>query len=177
MEADILLWIQNHLRMEQLDPIMKGITFLGDYGWFWIVLGVVLIARKKTRLSGFAVELSLLFSLLVNNIILKNLVARVRPYEVIPSLDLIVKEAVDFSFPSGHSGASFAAATAIFCTMPQKYGVAALILAALIAFSRLYVGIHYPTDVMVGILDGILFGLLSAHFIKRWEKNRTKKDS
>ena len=100
-----------------------------------------------------------------------------RPYEVIPSLDLIVKEAVDFSFPSGHSGASFAAATAIFCTMPKKYGVAALILAALIAFSRLYVGIHYPTDVLVGILDGILFGLLSAHFIKRWEKNRTKKDS
>lgn len=174
MEADILLWIQNHLRIEQLDPIMKGITFLGDYGWFWIVLGVVLIARKKTRMSGFAVELSLLFSLLVNNILLKNLVARVRPYEVIPSLDLIVKAAVDFSFPSGHSGASFAAATAIFCTMPKKYGIPALVLAALIAFSRLYVGIHYPTDVLVGVLDGIVFGILAVHLLKWLEKKNLK---
>lgn len=161
MEAYILLGIQEYVRNPILTPIMKFITTLGNGGIIWILLAILLILIKKTRKIGATVMLALLFSLLVNNGILKNLVARIRPYEVIDGLNLLVKKAVDYSFPSGHSGASFAAATVIGCFLPKKYGIPAVVLAGLIAFSRLYVGIHYPTDVLFGVLDGILLGGLA----------------
>lgn len=165
MEASILLWIQDTLRNPVCDPIMKWITHLGDYGWIWILIAVLLIVnpktKDKTRKIGWTVVLALLGSLFVNNFILKNLVARTRPYEVVEGLQLIVPKAVDLSFPSGHSGASFAAATVIVKMAPRRYGIAAFVLASLIAFSRLYVGIHYPTDVLVGVLDGIIIGFLA----------------
>ena len=82
--------------------------------------------------------------------------------------DVLAKKAL------GIDQSGFAAATAIFCTMPKKYGVPALVLAALIAFSRLYVEIHYPTDVLVGVLDGIVFGILAVHLLKWLEKKILK---
>jgi Membrane-associated phospholipid phosphatase len=171
MDGAILLWIQEYIRNPMLTPIMKVITALGDAGIFWILVAILCLCIKKTRKAGATIVLALLFSLIVNNGILKNAVARIRPYEVVDGLQCLVGRAVDFSFPSGHSGSSFAAATVIAYLFPKKYGVPAVILAALIAFSRLYVGIHYPTDVLVGILDGILLGGLAVW----WNPFRAEK--
>lgn len=161
MDGEILLWIQEYIRNPVLTPIMKVITALGDAGIFWVLVAILCLCIKKTRRAGATIGLALLFSLIVNNGILKNAVARIRPYEVVEGLQCLVGRAVDFSFPSGHSGSSFAAATVIAYLFPKRYGIPAVILAFLIAFSRLYVGIHYPTDVLVGILDGILLGGLA----------------
>ena len=156
LDGNILLWIQDFVRNPVLTPLMKGITHLGDHGLFWIVLTLGLLVFRKTRPVGIQCAIALVCSLLINNICLKNLVARTRPYEVVEGLELLVGRATDFSFPSGHSGASFAAAWVLLYRLPKQWGIPAVILAALIALSRLYVGIHYPTDVICGILTGIL---------------------
>lgn len=167
MEETILLWIQEHLRNPYLDPVVIFITHLGDSGWFWVVLTGVFLIFKKTRKTGLSSGLALLFSLLINNVCLKNLVARIRPYDQIEGLTRLVGEQVDFSFPSGHSAASFAAAFAIYLNLPKQYGIPALVLAGLIALSRLYVGVHYPTDVLFGTISGILCALLAQLVVKR----------
>lgn len=160
MEADILLWIQEYVRNPALTPLMKTITHFGDYGMFWILMTILLLLYQRTRKIGLTVGAALLGSLLINNVILKNLVARTRPYEVIEGLQLLVDKAVDLSFPSGHTGSSFAAAVVMFKLLPKRYGTAAMVLACLIGFSRLYIGIHYPTDVLFGMVSGGLIGFL-----------------
>lgn len=160
MEAEILLWIQEYLRTPVLNSFMRGITHLGDFGLFWILMAIVLLLYPKTRKSGVLVMAGMLISFLLNNLLLKNLVGRTRPYEVIDGLELLVEKAVDLSFPSGHSATSFVAATVIAGLLPKRYGVSALVLAALISFSRLYIGIHYPTDVLFGVFSGIVIGLV-----------------
>ena len=171
MEGTILLWIQEYLRNPILTPIMKVVTTLGNAGLVWIALAILCLCIKKTRRIGAPMVLALLFSLIVNNGILKNAVARIRPYEVIDGLECLVRRAVDYSFPSGHTGSSFAAATVMVCLLPKRYGVPAVILAALIAFSRLYVGIHYPTDVLFGFVDGVILGGLAVW----WNPFRAEK--
>ena len=161
MEAEILFWIQEYIRTPVLDSLMSGITHLGDFGIFWILMAVVLLLYSDTRKAGAAVTVGRLASFVFNNLLLKNLVARTRPYEVIDGLTLLVDRASDLSFPSGHSATSFVAATVMLCVLPKRYGISAMVLAALIAFSRLYVGIHYPTDVLFGIFSGILIGFLT----------------
>jgi len=161
MEAEILLWIQEYIRTPVLDSLMRGITHLGDFGIFWILMAVVLLLYSDTRKAGAAVTVGMLASFVFNNLLLKNLVARTRPYEVIDGLTLLVDRASDLSFQSGHSATSFVAATVMLCVLPKRYGISAMVLAALIAFSRLYVGIHYPTDVLFGIFSGILIGFLT----------------
>lgn len=150
LDGQILLWIQDNLRNDFLTPIFKFITHLGDTGWFWIVATILCLFFAKTRKAGICSAIALIGSLLINNLILKNLVARIRPYEVVDGLSRIIEAQSDYSFPSGHAGASFAAAVIFFIYLPKKFGVPALILAFLISFSRLYVGVHYPTDVLAG---------------------------
>lgn len=159
-EAKIVLWIQQNLRADALDPIVTAITSLGNAGIFWIILTVLLLIFKKTRKIGLCCALALIFDLLAVNIAIKPLVARVRPYVTLPEIVPLGHLSKDFSFPSGHSAASLAAAWAIFRTTKRKFGVPAMILALLIALSRLYVGVHYPTDVIAGILIGIAVGEL-----------------
>lgn len=168
-EASLLLWIQNVMRNPVLDPLMKTITHLGDAGIFWILLTLVLLIFPKTRRIGAYSALALLGSLLINNIILKNLVGRTRPYELIEGLELMVNRAHDASFPSGHTGASIASASSMFPELPRKWGVALLILAVLIAFSRLYVGIHFPTDVLGGFVTGWLAAFAARKILPRLE--------
>ena len=105
--------------------------------------------------------LALLLSLLINNIILKNLVARTRPYEMVEGLVPLIGRPRDYSFPSGHTGSSFASAWVLFRKLPAGYGISALVLAGLIGISRLYVGVHYPTDVLFGVLGGIVSGSIA----------------
>lgn len=170
LDGNLLLWIQEFLRQEWMTPFWKGITFLGNAGWFWIVLSILLLIPKKTRTVGIAGLIALAIGALITNLALKNLVARTRPYEVIEGLTLLVGKQSDFSFPSGHSCASFAAATAYYKMAQkghQKWGVLALVLAGFIAFSRLYVGVHYPTDVIAGIVIGVLSGIMAWMLMKK----------
>lgn len=154
-EAEILLWIQNNLRNPVLDPVMKTITHLGDGGAVWILLTLVLLIFPKTRRAGMFSAMAMIGSLLINNIVLKNLFARTRPYELIEGLKLIISPAWDYSFPSGHTGTSIASAVSMAPELPRRWAVLLLILAVVIAFSRLYVGVHFPTDVLGGLVTGL----------------------
>lgn len=167
MDLSMLLWIQNHLRSNFMTGFWKAVTFLGDGGWFWIVLGIAFLIYRKTRFVGVSVMLSLVIEALITNVCIKNWVARMRPYDYSSEIVLLISKQADFSFPSGHSGASFAAAYICIRMLPKKYGVPLFILAILIAFSRLYVGVHYPLDVLGGILIGLGSGMATEALVKR----------
>lgn len=152
MEFQILYAI-NKLHNIILDNVMVIISKLGNAGWFWIVLAVILMAYKKTRKCGILMLISLLTGLLIGNVALKNIIARQRPCWIDPNITLLIPNPTDFSFPSGHTLASFEAATMIFLHN-KKYGTLALSLAILIAFSRLYLFVHFPTDILGGAILG-----------------------
>lgn len=168
MEADILLWIQNNIRNDVLTPIFKFITTLGNAGVIWIVLSVGLLIPKKTRRVGALALVSLVFSALIDNVILKNVVARTRPYDVIEGLTSLVGAQKDYSFPSGHTGSAFAAAVVMFLGLPKKCGIPILVFACLMGLSRLYVGVHYPSDVLGGALIGTGIALFTYWFGTVW---------
>lgn len=155
LDGNILLFIQEYLRHPMLTPVVRFITTLGNGGGIWIALTLLLLILPKTRKVGCMMAAALIGTLLVNNIFLKNLVARTRPYEVIAELTYLVPKPGEYSFPSGHAGSSFAVSCVMFRRLPKKYGVPALVLAILIGLSRLYVGVHYPSDVLFGMLSGI----------------------
>lgn len=168
MDKRVLLWIQDELRISVLNPFFIFITNLGNAGAIWIVISVLLLIPKKTRKAGVLSIMALIGSVLVNNLILKNLVGRTRPYEILTNLQLLVNTANDFSFPSGHTGSSFAAACILYKELSKKYGIPAMILASLIGFSRLYVGIHYPSDVLAGAVIGIFIAVLVRKLFYIW---------
>ncbi|MDO5323378.1 MAG: phosphatase PAP2 family protein [Clostridia bacterium] len=176
IESAILLWIQNNLRCDFLTPVMRVITTLGNGGAFWIVLTLLLLIFKRTRRMGVYCAASMLLTLLVVNLCIKPLAARTRPYELIEGLQILVSRPHDFSFPSGHSANSLTCAWTIFRLAPKKYGVPALVLAVLIALSRLYVGVHYPTDVLAGAAIGVLLSEVALRALRRplraWDAKR-----
>lgn len=159
IELSILDWIQT-LHTPFLYKIMVFITRLGDAGIIWIVLSIVLLLIPKTRKSGAVMVAALVVDVVLCNIVLKNLVARTRPYDVNTGVHLLVAKLHDYSFPSGHTAASFASVTALYLAGEKKLWKFALVLACLIAISRLYLYVHYPTDVLGGILFGVISGYL-----------------
>ncbi len=161
MELNILDGIQA-LRTPVGDAIMCFFTKLGNGGALWSALAVVLLAIPKTRKSGMIIAVSLCIEVALCNIILKNAVGRIRPCEMNTSVQLLIARPQDYSFPSGHTASSFAAAAALFFSGMTKLWKPALALAAIIAFSRMYLYVHYPTD----ILGGIVIGVLSAYIAK-----------
>lgn len=169
-EFDILYAIQN-IHTPILDKIMVALSTLGNAGIFWIVLSVILLIPKKYRKCGFQMMLSMALCYIVGNLILKNLIARDRPCWIDPSVQLLVKSPWDYSFPSGHSMNGFTASVAMLCN-DRKIGIPAVILAAFIAFSRLYNFVHFPTDVIAGIVIGIVMALLVNYFMKRKENKK-----
>lgn len=166
-EGPVLLWIQEHLRNDFLTPVLTFLTHLGDHGYFWIALTILFLLLRKTRKVGGLMTCSLLFNTLVNNVLLKNLVARTRPYEVVDGLHRIIEAQSDYSFPSGHTGSAFAVAVVVFLMCPRKIGVPVLVFAFVIAFSRLYVGVHFPTDVLGGALIGAVIAYLVCAVYRR----------
>ena len=171
MELRFLDFLQT-IHTPLLDKILAFITSLGNAGIIWIVLAVVLLILPKTRKAGIIVAAALLMDLILCNLILKNLVARVRPYDVNTAIAILIKKPLDFSFPSGHTAASFAAMTALFLARMKKAWIAALILAVLIALSRLYFYVHYPTDVLGGAVVGILSGIIGYAIVEKIDKRR-----
>ena len=159
-DGRLLLLIQEYVRQDRLTPFMTWITGLGDRGLIWIIIGVLLLIPKKTRRTGLLSLLSLLCAHLLCNMVLKDYVMRVRPYEVIDGLYCLIERPTDYSFPSGHTMTAFAAAVVIFKNRPKRLGIPVMALAFVIAFSRLYVGVHYPSDVIIGALLGTLIAMI-----------------
>ena len=174
MDGEILLFIQDHIRQEWMDWFWKAVTHLGDGGVFWILLGIILLFSKKTRPAGVAALLALLVGALITNVCLKNFVARIRPYEVVEGLRLMIERQRDYSFPSGHTAASFASVTALYLAGEKKMWKVALVLAVLIALSRLYLYVHYPTDIIGGVIFGSLSGYLGYKIVEWIQKKKIK---
>ena len=161
MDRDILLYVQEHWRVGFLNEFFKAVTHLGDAGIFWIILTCILLCFKKTRKAGLFSAGALAGSVLLNNCCLKVLINRTRPYVLIPEIDLLIKEAHDASFPSGHTAASFASCFAILPNVKKRWWAPLILMAALISFSRIYVGIHYPSDIVGGFVSGLILGILA----------------
>lgn len=175
IEFRILDFLQE-MRTPVGDAVMCFITKLGDAGMIWIVLAVILLLIPKTRKShkgiplwpfgpdtrktGIVIMAALCIDLVVCNGILKNLFARIRPCDVNTQIQLLIARPDDFSFPSGHTAASFAAVAALYFSGERKLWKPALALACLIAFSRLYLYVHYPTDILGGIFVGLAAGYI-----------------
>ena len=153
-----------------LDKIMVVLSMIGNAGILWIVLAVLLLIMKKTRCCGAQMAVGMLLTFIIGNLILKNAIGRNRPCWIDPTVALLVKNPSDFSFPSGHSMNGFTAAVTILF-YDKRWGIAAVVLAALIAFSRLYNFVHFPTDVFAGIVIGIVVACVTnALFV--WIKRR-----
>ena len=163
-DLPVLDWIAANLWCPVLDAVMPVITLLGDAGIFWIAIAVLFIFTRKYRKTGIGMMFALMMGLLVCNIWLKPTIARIRPYDFqmdyfLKEIPLLVGGMHDFSFPSGHTISSFEAGVVILLNS-KKLGIPAMILACLIAFSRLYLYVHYPTDVIASILLGTAFAFL-----------------
>lgn len=173
----ILDWIQEYLQCSFLDTIMPAISFLGNKGWIWILIAIIMLFPKKTRSTGLTMGGGMLTGLLVGNGILKNLVQRERPCWIVEDFELLIDNPTDYSFPSGHALSSFIAATVIY-RYNRKWGAAAYVLASLISFSRLYLYVHFPSDILISILLGILIGDLAA-WVKQTisQKWKARKDT
>lgn len=165
----ILDWIQANLHSGFMDAVMPIVTLFGDGGIFWIAVALLMLISPKTRKIGWSMGVALILGVLVCNVTMKPIIARIRPYDLHAELfgdeiKLLVKTPHDWSFPSGHTIASFEACTAIMIRN-KKMGIPATILAILIAFSRLYLYVHYPTDVIFSFFAGILFGFVGCAII------------
>lgn len=148
IESGVLVWIEENLRMPYLDGVMTFFSWLNNAGMIAIITTILLLVWKRYRAVGIASACSLAIEFVTINLVLKPWVQRIRPYDVNEAIHILGEMPSDYSFPSGHTGASFAVALVMLFCMPKKWGLPATIVAVLISFSRLYNGVHYPTDVL-----------------------------
>lgn len=170
----ILFFIHNNLQTAFLDFTMPLVSLLGNSGGVWIVIALALLIPKRTRLTGLNMGVALILCLLIGNLALKPLVARIRPYDVYTNVSLLIPPLTDFSFPSGHTMSSFAAAAVIFMA-DRRCGAAALAAASLIAFSRLYLFVHYPSDVFAGMVIGTAIAFAAIQIVQKSREKLLKK--
>ena len=159
IELQFLNLIQE-IRTTFLDVFMSNVTKLGNVGFIWILLTIILLVIPKTRKSGVILAAALIVDLILCNVILKPLVARIRPFDVNTAIQLIIAKPQDYSFPSGHTDASVASVVALYLAGEKRLWKIALILACFIAFSRMYLYVHYPTDVLGGAVVGVISGYI-----------------
>ena len=148
-----ILYALNNIHSDLLNKIMIGLTYLGEKGIFMILISVILLFNSKTRKCGIFMLISLSLGLIIGNGIIKNIVARERPCWIDTSINLLIANPKDYSFPSGHTLAAFETAVTIYL-FNKKYGIPSIILAILIGISRLYLFVHFPTDVLGGAILG-----------------------
>ena len=165
-DSAAVMFVYDNLRCGFLDVFMKFITAIGNKGIIWIALAVILLLMgRKMRPVALTLIFSLIISAVVCSGIIKPLVGRVRPYAAL-NIPLIINAMNDYSFPSGHTSAAFAAATAVFI-YNKKAGAAFYVFAAFMAFSRLYLSVHYPTDILAGAAIGVMCGVLAGLTVKK----------
>ena len=153
-----LLWIQENIRTSWLTPIMQLCSLLLNKGLLSILTCIILLFFKKTRSIGYLSSLSLAICSTLTNLLLKPYFARTRPYHLLNTLVTLTHQPRDYSFPSGHTTAAFAVASILFFCCPKQYGIPALIFAILVGFSRIYLGVHFPSDVIAGAFLGLFVG-------------------
>lgn len=169
IDFNILNFIQENIRNAFLDPIMVGLSYIGEYGVFWILLAIVLLFSRKTRAAGVCALAAMALGFLCGDMIIKNIVARPRPFLLNPQANMNIPGPTSYSFPSGHSTSAFAAITALFGMLKEKRWIAysGLVLAILIVFSRMYNYVHYPSDILGGIALGVITGLIMVFIFKK----------
>lgn len=168
-ELTFLQFLQS-LHSPMLDGSMCFITRLGDSGILWVTLTAALLVFRKTRRVGCVLAAALLIDAVLCNLLLKPLVARVRPCGILTEVQLLIPYPDDFSFPSGHTAASFASVTALWMAGKKQWAMAALPVGILIAFSRMYLCVHYPTDILGGVILGAACGWAGAWLVKKAER-------
>ena len=155
-DSSVLLWIQQNLHNSILDPLMVAYTSLGNYSIIWFLAAAVMVYFPKTRKAGVLVLLAIFLGYMVNNFVIKDLIERPRPWVDISGLEPLIYASNPNSFPSGHTCIAFAVAGIICRTLSKKWALVSVAAAILMGFSRLYVGVHYPTDVIAGAVIGII---------------------
>ena len=148
---------QHNLNSELFNKIMIFFTILGDNGIIWIAIALILFLKRKYRKIGLFSIISLIICALAVNIILKPLIHRPRPFSELADITLLIKAPKDYSFPSGHTAASFVMVY-IFFKHIKKYFIPVFITGILITFSRMYLSVHFPSDIIAGIIIGIFSG-------------------
>lgn len=171
LELQLLDWIQSHMSNPLCDGFFSTVTHLADGGLIWIALTIVFLVFPKTRKYGVVMAISIALEVLCVNVLVKPLAARTRPYEIKQGIELLIQKPVDYSFPSGHAGVSFAAVSALFFSK-HKAWIPTFVLAFVIAFSRLYLYVHYPTDVLFGAAFGVIAGWVGAKVVNRKERQK-----
>jgi Membrane-associated phospholipid phosphatase len=162
-DLKILEFIHNNLQNSFFNKIMPPITSLGEYSLFWLLLGGVLIINKKYRKIGILTVLTILLTIIMDGAIIKNIVQRPRPFLQETTINMLITKPLDYSFPSVHTAAAVAACVILFKTI-KKYSIPFIFLAILIAFSRLYLFVHYPSDVLGGVFLGLISSKIVLHF-------------
>lgn len=171
-ELGILDSIQN-ISMPVLDRTMVDITSLGNFSILWIAFIVIFLSTKEYKKVGKVMLIGFILNLIVVNILLKNIFDRPRPFQVVGNFDLLIPPLNDGSFPSGHSSYAFTFfAIILFMIKSKSLKIFTGVLAFLITFSRLYLYVHFPTDVIVGSLIGFLLGVLA---IKIYDSKNVRK--
>lgn len=166
IDINILEFIQRNLHSPFLDKLMPIITSLGNAGLLWIAIGIVLTLKKEYRETGILVLGAVIINTILGEGIIKNVVRRGRPFIDITTVKLLIAKPLSYSFPSGHTGASFAAAS-VLSKYFKKYRVVFYIMAFLIAFSRLYLFVHFPSDVVAGIILGLISAKITLYLNNR----------
>lgn len=178
LDFAILNFIQAHMKNGFFDAVLPVLSSLVDHGIIWIILAVILVCFKKTRKTGLMMAVALTLGLLLVNGIIKPIVGRPRPYTfdnaLIKEGDLLVKALQDGSFPSGHTLASFEAST-VLMIRDKRFGIPALVFSIIVLFSRLYLYVHFPTDVITGAILGVIFGVLGVVIVNFIDKKIKEK--
>ncbi len=165
-DTSVLMFIREHFTCAFLDFLMPIITLLGEYGAFPIAVCITLLCLKKTRLAGFEMAVAIIMGFVIVNLTLKPLVARVRPYDAIEGIKLLIEAQSDYSFPSGHTLIAFECAGVISRNY-TSFAPYVFVMASLVAFSRLYLFVHYPTDVLASVILGLLFAFASGKIVEK----------
>ncbi|MEG2898298.1 MAG: phosphatase PAP2 family protein [Eubacterium sp.] len=159
-DCSILYAIKKNIRKPSLNKVMITVTKIGNGGAIWLFIGSLMLFSKKYKHYGRMLSATTLIDSFIVNFIFKNIIRRPRPFITYPEETLMIRKPIGYSFPSGHALTSFAATT-ILISANKAFGIGAVPLATIISFSRMYLFVHYPSDVLVGTLLGIGSGLVS----------------
>ena len=166
IEFEILESIHRFTRSDVLDFLVPRISWFGNGGLIWIVLAIVLLATKKYRRTGIALSAGLILCLILGNMFLKPIIARPRPCWIFDVQSMLIQIPEDYSFPSGHTYSSFLSAFVIL-TQSRKWGIVTLLVAVIMAFTRLYLFVHFPTDIFGGIILGTVIFFIVRKILRK----------
>ncbi len=173
IDENILIWIENNIRIDVLNPIIKAFTSLGNMGLIWIIVAIILLCNKSTRKIGVYTTLAIFFSIIATNLTLKLIIQRPRPYVTMNNFIPLLYSSDPNSFPSGHTSTAFAAGIVWLKLISVKsLKAVAVVQALLMGLSRMYVGVHYPSDVLMGALVGTLCAVIALKVEKLAQKNK-----